>query len=470
MKKKVCFAATSVFLFCLATLGSNASKVTDESKVKATQQTAEEAFVYGFPIVMNYGVINAYFIDTNSGLYKTGFNQIYNEANVYTPKDTAIVTPNSDTPYSYAAMDLRAEPVVLCVPEVEKGRYYSVQLIDMYTFNFGYIGSRATGNGAGCYVVAGPHWKGGTPAAIKKVFRSETEISVAAYRTQLFNSDDIENVKKVQAGYKIQTLSQFLKQPAPSPAPKIEFPKIDKDLAKANPFVYLHFVLQFCPTVPQESALRAKFATIGVAPGKPFDFAALSPDQPAAIMAGMKSGMESIEKKSVTLGTNVNGWRSGLNSGERNFYHGDWLLRAGVALAGIYANDSVEALYPTTHSDSTGAELNASTSRYTINFPQGQLPPANAFWSVTMYDGKSQLLVANPINRYLINSPMLPGLKENADGSLTLYVQKDSPGKDKESNWLPAPNDTFYMVMRVYWPKQAALDGEWKPLAVQTVQ
>ena len=166
----------------------------------------------------------------------------------------------------------------------------------------------------------------------------------------------------------------------------------------------------------------------------------------------------------------MNGWRIGLNGGDRAFYNGDWLRRAGVALAGIYANDAAEALYPTTHKDSTGAELNGSTSSYTITFPSGQLPPVNAFWSVTMYDGKTQLLVANPINRYLINSPMLSNLKKNADGSLTLYVQKDSPGADKESNWLPTPNDTFYMIMRLYWPKQAALDGEWKPPAVQKVR
>jgi hypothetical protein len=176
---------------------------------------------------------------------------------------------------------------------------------------------------------------------------------------------------------------------------------------------------------------------------------------------------ERIEKSSVTLGKEVNGWRTGLNSGDRAYYGGDWLRRAAVALAGIHANDPAEALYPTTHVDSTGAKLDGATSRYTITFPSGQFPPVNAFWSVTMYDGKTQLLVANPTNRYLINSPMLPDLKKNGDGSVTLYVQKDSPGADKESNWLPASNDEFYTVMRLYWPKQAALSGEWKAPAVQ---
>jgi hypothetical protein len=177
--------------------------------------------------------------------------------------------------------------------------------------------------------------------------------------------------------------------------------------------------------------------------------------------------MESIEEKSVTMGTDVNRWRIGLNGGDRAYYREDWLLRAGVALAGIYANDVAEALYPITHTDGTGAKLDGSTSRYTITFPDGQLPPVNSFWSVTMYDEKTQLLVDNPINRYLINSPMLPSLKKNGDGSLTLYIQKDSPDTGKEANWLPAPNDTFYLVLRLYWPKHAGLDGGWKPPAVQ---
>ncbi len=470
MKTKAFFAVASVLLFCLASVGFTSSNPMDDAQAKETQQTAAQAFTYGFPMIMNYSVMYAYAVDTKSGQYKAPFNQIANASHLFTPKDTAVITPNSDTPYSVVWMDLRAEPIVLCVPEVEKGRYYTVQLIDMYTFNYGYIGSRATGNGAGCYMVAGPDWKSQPPKDIKKVFRCETQFSAGIYRTQLFGPADIDNVRRVQAGYRVQTLSQFLNQPPPTPAPQIQFPKVDKALANTDPFAYLNFVLQFCPPVPQERALRAKFASIGVEAGKPFDVSQLSPEQKAAVVAGMMSGMDSIKKKSVTLGTNINSWRSGLNSGDRAFYQGGWLLRAGVALAGIYANDAVEALYPTTYTDITGAPLDGSASRYTITFPAGQLPPVNAFWSVTMYDSKSQLLVDNPINRYLINSPMLADLKKNPDGSLTIYVQRDSPGADKESNWLPAPDSTFYMVMRLYWPKQAAVAGEWRPLGVQKVQ
>ena len=192
--------------------------------IAETKAIAEEGFIYGLPIVMNYAVMYEYSVDKNSGQYKAPFNQILNEPRVFTYKDTAIVTPNSDTPYSLCWLDLRAEPIVLSVPAVEKERYYSVMLCDGNTFNYGYIGSRATGNDAGDYLVVGPDWKGETPAGIKKVFRSSTQFSLAAYRTQLFNPDDMPNVIKVQSGYKVQPLSAYLHQPAPPAAPAINFP------------------------------------------------------------------------------------------------------------------------------------------------------------------------------------------------------------------------------------------------------
>jgi len=441
----------------------------DKATVVDTAKVAEEAFVYGYPMVQNYGILYAFDVDKSSSQYKGPINQIVNYSRVFTPADTAVVTPNSDTPYSMLQLDLRAEPMVVCVPEIEKGRYYSVQLIDMYTFNYGYVGSRATGNGAGCYLIAGPRWKGEAPPGIARVFRAESDFSLVIFRTQLFNPRDIGNVKKIQAGYRAEPLSQFVKQPAAPPAAPIDFPKIDNELAKKNFFAYLNFVLQFCPEVPEEKELRARFARIGIAPGKPFDFEKLSAADKAAFDVGMKAGLERIAKAKDGIGMLVNGWHVGSAFGDRAFYKGNWLLRAAAAMAGIYGNDSVEALYPMTRKDEKGEALDGAKFRYTITFPTGQLPPVNAFWSVTMYDGKTQLLVKNPIGRYLVNSPMLPGLKKNRDGSLTLYLQKDPPGKDKASNWLPAPNDPIYLVMRLYWPKEEALNGTWKPAPVVRV-
>ncbi|WP_216900525.1 DUF1254 domain-containing protein [Synechococcus sp. CCY 9618] len=435
---------------------------------------AEEAFIYGFPMVMNYAIFNEYFIDSSGPQFKAPINQIYNTARVYTPKDTTVVTPNSDTPYSFVAIDLRAEPFVLCNPKIESSRYFSVQLIDMYTFNYGYIGSRTTGNNPGCYMIAGPRWRGEKPAGIGKVFRSETDFSTALFRTQLFNPADIDNVIKIQSGYRALPLSTFQNKPAPPAAPQIAWPKINKQLADADPFTYLNFVLAFSPPIGPaavERPMRARFASIGVASGKPFSLERLTPQQQAEVKTGMKDGLETIRQSVGSLGNDVNGWRIATKGiGDRKAYGGDDLLRATVAMAGIYANDAVEAMYPILSTDSEGNKPDTSTNRYTLTFPAGQLPPVNAFWSVTMYDGKTQLLIENPINRYLINSPMLPDLKKNADGSLTIHIQKDSPGKDRESNWLPAPDGPIYMVMRLYWPKESALSGTWKPPALQRVK
>jgi hypothetical protein len=463
----------AVITFTFAELGAMPCLAQEKLAKDEAKQITEEAFIYGFPMVMGYGILYEYAVDTKSDQYKAPFNQIYNTAHVYTPKDTAVVTPNSDTPYSFVWADLRAEPVVLSVPEVEKGRYYSVMLADMYSCNYGYIGSRATGNGAGTFMIAGPNWKGETPAGVKKVFRCETGFSLVLYRTQLFGPGDIDNVKKVQAGYKVQTLSAYLNKGAPPAAPAITWPKIDKRLAEADPFAYLSFVLQFCaPTGPAqvEKPLRDRFAKIGIEAGKPFPLAQLTAEQKGALEAGIKSGLEKIKQKVATLGKDENGWRVGGFQGDRTFYKGDWTLRAAAAMAGIYGNDEVEALYPLLATDSEGNKPDCSKNRYTLTFPKGQLPPVHAFWSVTMYDGKTQLLIENPINRYLINSPMLPDMKKNEDGSLTIYLQKDSPGKVKESNWLPAPDGPIYLVMRLYWPKQEALKGDWKPAAVTRVK
>ena len=181
---------------------------------------AEEGFIYGLPIVMNYAVMNEYAVDTKSSQFKAPFNDIYNMHRVATYEDTAIITPNSDTPYSMDWLDLRAEPMVLSVPAVAKNRYYSVQLTDGNTYTFGYIGSRATGSEPGDYLVVGPDWKGEKPAGIKKAFSSTTPFAFAIYRTQLFNPADMPNVEKVQAGYKVQPLAAFLKLPAPPASPK----------------------------------------------------------------------------------------------------------------------------------------------------------------------------------------------------------------------------------------------------------
>ena len=428
----------------------------------------EDAFVFGLPIVMNYAIQYQFAIDRTGSQFKAPMNQMFNDARVFTYRDTAVPTPNSDTPYSMSWLDLRAEPVVISVPAVPAGRYYSVQLCDGNTYNYGYIGSRTTGQDAGSFLVAGPNWRGGAtpPPGIKAIFRSSTQFGLTIFRTQLMNPDDMPNVVAIQRGYRVQPLSGFLRQRAPQAAPAIAFPRATADLVKHNFFEFLNFALQFNPAQPREREIRAKLAQLGIGTGRPFAPGFL---QRIELDAGALAGTQKVDEAVANAGVGMNGWRVTPIPGAAEAYNGNWLLRAVAAKAGIYGNTTEEATYPLTRTDAQGQTLDGSQHRYTLTFPANGLPPVNAFWSVTMYDGRTQLLIQNPINRYLINSPMLPGMKRNPDGSLTLYIQRDNPGGDMESNWLPAPNGPIYLVMRLYWPKteQPALlpigQGQWQP-------
>jgi hypothetical protein len=423
---------------------------------------AKEAYIYGFPLVDNYRVQYAFFVDKNNPEYKAPWNQLFNIPRVFTPEDKAIQTPNSDTPYSWIGLDLRTEAIVFTVPAIEKDRYFSLQLIDLYTYNFDYLGSRVTGNDGGSFLLVGPDWHGKTPAGIEKVLRSETEIMSAQFRTQLFNPNDLDNVKHIQAQYIVQPLSAFLGEPAPKPAPAIAFIQpLTPDAQKTSLefFNLLNFTLQFCPPNPAEKEMFERFARIGVGAGKTFDPESLSPEVRKAIQDGMADAWEDFAelKKSVATGKVT----SGDLFGTRAYLNGNYLYRMARAVLGIYGNSKEEAIYPAYYVDRSGDPLNGA-KRYTLRFAPDQLPPVNSFWSLTMYEQPASLLVANPINRYLVNSPMMPQFKRDADGGLTLVVQNESPGQDMEANWLPAPKGPFSLIMRLYWPKAEALDGRWK--------
>ncbi|CAG4894446.1 DUF1254 domain-containing protein [Paraburkholderia saeva] len=433
-------------------------------KPAQVEAIAKEAYIFGTPMVDMYGTMYAFSVDKTGSQYKGPFNSILNIARVFTPDDTAFVTPNSDTPYSFAGLDLRAEPVVITIPPMEKNRYFVFQLMDTYTFNFDYIGSRTTGNQGGHYLIAGPHWKGATPKGITKVIRSETEFVNVVGRTQLFNPADLDNVKKIQAGYRIEPLSAFEGQPAPPPGPAIDWIKPlppGTERTSLEFFNQLAFMLQFAPVNPTEAALRHRFEQIGIVPGKPFDVSALPADTQAALKAGMEAGQKAIDARRASLAGH-----SDTLFGSRAFLKNDYVARATGTQVGIGANSRDEALYPILEKDATGQPLDGS-KHYTLHFAKGQLPPVNAFWSMTMYNVPQQLLVKNPINRYLINAPMLPDLKTDPDGGYTIYIQSDSPGKDKEPNWLPAPQGGFMIAMRYYWPKPALLKNEWVSPKIQ---
>jgi len=428
---------------------------------------AQEAYLYGVPMVAQYKTMYAFSIDKNNPQYKGPFDSILNIARVFTPADTAFVTPNSDTPYSFAGLDLRSEPAVITIPKMEKNRYFVFQLMDLYTFNFAYIGSRTTGNDGGTYMIAGPTWTGETPKNITKVFRAETDFVSVIGRTQLFSPADLPNVKKIQMGYKVQPLHEFLKTPAPAPSPAIDWPRpISPDEQTSLAFFnQLAFLLQFTmPPHSSETELRQRFAKIGIERGKAFNASAFSPEIQASLKAGLDDGQKAIDAK-----RNSTGGKTDTLFGSREYLKNDFLARATGTEMGIGANSRDEALYPIYDKDSSGQSLDGSKAKYTLHFAKGEFPPVNAFWSLTMYGLPDQLLVKNPINRYLINSPMLPHLRLDSDGGLTIYIQAESPGADKQPNWLPAPQGPFMMAMRYYWPKSELLSDDWKSPQVTRV-
>lgn len=476
--------AAVAFFTCMGIMVTACGKRPDASTVEPTasaaieappselREIAKEAYIYGFPMVDSYRIQYSYFVDQANPEFKGAWNQLHNVARVFTPQDKAIQTPNSDTPYSFLGADLRAEPLVISVPAISSDRYYSLQFIDMYTHNFAYVGSRATGSGAGDYLLAGPGWQGVAPEGVKSVIRSETDYAFVLYRTQLFGPDDLDEVRRIQGQYKVQPLSQFAGT-TPPPAPAANFIKpLSADAQKKSPefFGILSYLLQFTPTHSSETALMARFAKAGIVAGKPFDVAALTAEQRQAIEDGMADAWKEFAQfKAEMVDTGKKSSADGF--GTREFLGNDYMMRMASAVLGIYGNSKEEANYPAYFTDSEGRPLDGASNRYTVRFEPGKLPPVNSFWSMTMYELPASLLTENPINRYLINSPMEPDLVRDADGGITLYIQHESPGKGKEANWLPAPKGPFFMVMREYWPKPEALDGTWKvPPAVRTAQ
>lgn len=476
MKNPITLLMVAIVVLSLTACNQNQPKKTSDSlatlPIDSVKAIAKEAYIYAFPMIDMYRIEYAYFVDSSNAEYKAPWNQIKNIPKVFTPDDKAVQTPNSDTPYSMVGIDLRTEPMVLTIPKIEKNRYFSVQLINSYTNNFDYIGSRTTGNDGGVFMLAGPNWKGKTPEGITKVFNSETELVLAIYRTQLFDPSDLDNVIAVQKGYKVEPLSTFLDKPAPKSAAAINFikpltPAEQKTSLEA--FNILNFLLQYCPTDPSEEELMARFAKIGIGAGKTIDFDKLSPEVKTAMEEGIKevwsvdfaAFMKKVEAGEIT---------GGQIFGTREYLKNNYLFRMGGAVLGIFGNSENEAIYPMYSTDESGKLLDATSNKYILHFAADELPPVHAFWSLTMYELPSSLLVANPINRYLLNSPMLPDFKFDKDGGLTFYVQNESPGKDKESNWLPAPKGPFRAVLRLYWPKGAALDGSWKNPPMQLVK
>jgi hypothetical protein len=436
------------------------SKPTPEEIEKIT----EEAYIYAFPMLMGCRFAFATFMVPSLPSYRGPINGIYGKAATldHTYKD--VITANADTPYSFGMLDLRAEPAVIQVPEVTD-RYYVLQFIDLYGCNVHFIGSRATGSKVGTYLAVGPGWDGHAGDEFDGVLPFETELVMVAGRTQLLGPDDVPALTKVMDSYQVQSLSVYRGQSGRAPE-AVQWPIWNDEASRDERFIgYLNSLLGFCqPIHPSEADLMASFAQIGIGAGQPFAADALSDEIRDAIRAGVTNAREIMAAKSRSIGKSVNGWKFAEVFGDRDFYGGDYMLRAVAAMLGYGGNDFIEAMYPLVRNDDAGEPLDGAF-RHQLRF--SSTPPTKAFWSVTMYDtsydGTAGYMIENPINRYLINSTT-PGLVYADDGSLTLTIQREQPQNAAErANWLPAPEGPFYMTMRIYWPEPAALDGTWTP-------
>jgi hypothetical protein len=413
------------------------NKITPEE----TKQIAEEAYIYAFPMLMGYRYAYATFLQPASPAYRGPVNAgPFGKAITLDHTFKDVITPNADTPYSMGMLDLRGGPVVLTVPEVT-GRYYVMQFEDLFGCNDLFIGSRATGTAAGTYFLMGPTWEGEAPEGFSGSFRFETDLVFLIGRTQL----------------------AFQGADAPS-LPPFDWPHWDDEASRDERFVgYLNTLLPLCqPIHPDEMELFERFAQIGIGSGLPFDPGTLDETWQKALAQGVASARAALAEAAKSIGVNINGWRSASPFGNRQFYDGDYLLRAMGAITGWGGNDQIEAYYPMAKEDANGDALDGR-ARYQLRFETA--PPVKAFWSVTMYDtsydGTAGYMVENPINRYLINSTT-EGLIRDDDGALTITMQRDEPDDPTErANWLPTPDGEFYLILRMYWPKPAAIDGTW---------
>lgn len=460
-----------LYVVLAALIGAWTIMAQQEAPLSENEATdiATEAYIYGYPLITMDLTRR---VMTNVAAPEGTKAPMGQFANLRTYPDASfkdVTAPNADTLYSSAWLDLSKEPIVLHLPD-EKGRYYLMPMLSGWTDVFQDPGTRTTGTAAADYAITGPGWKGTLPPGVKEI-KSPTNMVWILGRTYCTGTpEDYKAVHAIQDQYTLTPLSFFGKPY--TPAKGILDSTVDNKTAVRDQvnsldavtfFKKLALLMKENPPAAADAAIVAKMQKIGIIAGREFDPSKLDPVVVRGLEKAPKRGLEQIMAQEKTAVESVNGWLITLKTGE---YGIDYPLRALVAAIGLGANLPEDAVYPTTHVDSEGQKLNGK-NRYVLHFDKGQTPPAKGFWSLTMYNDQ-YFFFANPLNRYTL-SPR-DALKYNADGSLDLYIQNASPGKDKESNWLPAPADDFILMMRLYWPEERLLNGSWKPPAVQKVK
>jgi len=449
-------------------MAQHEAKLTEDEAVAI----GTDAYVYGYPLVT---VEMTRRVTTNvvepKGL-RAPMGQFANARTYPNASFTDVTAPNADTLYSSAWLDVAKEPYVLSLPD-EGDRYFLIPMLDAWTNVFEVPGKRTTGDKAQKYAITGPGWTGKLPEGVTE-YKSPTGTVWIIGRTYCTGTpDDYKAVHALQDKYSLVPLRAY-GQPYTPPKGKVD-PAIDmktpvraqvEKLDAGAYFKLMAALMKDNPPAAADAPMVAKMAKIGLVPGQDFDIGKLDPAVVKGLQGVPKAGVERIMANFKNAGTNVNGWQIMPKAG---IYGTEYLQRAFVTAIGLGANRPQDAIYPTSEADADGKPYRGA-NKYVMHFPKGQAPPVDGFWSLTMYNS-DYFFVDNKLNKYTV-SPR-NALKYNADGSLDIYIQNESPGTDREANWLPAPKDKFVLMMRLYWPKEEApsvLNGTWKPPAVSMVQ
>jgi len=435
----------------------------DEAKAKQAYALGVQAYIWGYPMVVMQRSRDAM---TKGGdapvtpeqFEKTGklfapVNQIASAWGMLGPKFSAVQSGNSDTQYSVTWFDVSDEPYVLQIPDA-KGRYYTYQFIDAWTNNFHYASTRTMGSQKQAYALVAPGWKGALPSNVIRV-DAPTPTGFVIGRWFVASEKDVKAVNEIQRQVTMTPLASWGKTYTPPKVPVVPAKEYSGDLAF---FEQLGDTLVINGALDTDAGVLGLLQNIGLTTDQGFDVSGLSDAEKQSLAQAVSDGEAMLAAKSASMGKNVNGWQ--LSPVLSEYFGTNYLFRAAIGYQAMFVNTPIEAYYPGVFKDTDGQALDGSSGKYTITFPKGQTPPVGAFWSVTLYDAKKRLMVENSINRYKIGSA--DKLTAGSDGSTTIYIQSDSPGKDKESNWLPAPKEPFYMLMRMYLPKIEVLNGQYE--------
>ena len=417
---------------------------------------AVDAYLQTYPLLVTARELDRQMNKADAPDYVGKFNAFRHQDGMPSPKDASIRRKSYDAPSSWAWLDVRAEPVVLQVPAIPAGRFAVVQLYDLWGHNLAHVGAKAAGSKPVNVLVAGPGWKGAQPKGIDRVVRPETSLVGVTVRTAAAAPGDGASVAELTTQLRIVPLSQFTKSAAPKAAPPVTFAAWDEAKADTGAFIgYVNALLPFVRLDAAEQVAFKRYAGIGMAAGKPYDAAKMDSAVVAAIDAGVNDARGKLEKAMADARGAVD------PVGTREAFGGDTMRRAisaGFDLHRIAKSEIVEL--PITGDG--GGDPFEKGAKYRLVFPAGQLPPVDGFWSLEMISVPDVRYQDNPVGRYVIDSRM-PGLKKNADGSLEIAIQRESPGPALESNWLPSPDTGFSLTLRLYAPKQEAIDARWKP-------